>query len=72
MNGKLRDKSHDDQIERWARFVKDNPRSVWKAEQKKIVDSQIILANQFYARLERLPGGKEKIRRLRNSGPEAQ
>lgn len=62
----MRDKSHDAQIERWAQFVKKNPRKVWKAEQMKLIDSQVIMANRFYKRLEKMPGGKEKIRKLRS------
>ena len=61
----MRDKTHDDQVERWARFVRDNPREVWKKEQGKFVDSQIIIANRFYSRLEKTPGGKEKVQKLR-------
>ena len=63
----MRDKTHNDQVERWARFVRDNPREVWKKEQRKLVDSQIIIANRFYSRLEKTSGGKEKIKRLRNA-----
>ncbi|MCK5023159.1 MAG: hypothetical protein KAS04_03230 [Candidatus Aenigmarchaeota archaeon] len=66
MSGRKRDKSHADQVERWARFVRDNPRRVWKAEQKKLIDSQIIIANRFYSKLEKTSNGEEKINRLRN------
>lgn len=59
-----RDKSHMEQVERWTRFVRDNPREVWKAEQGKFIDAQIIMANRFYSRLEKMPGGREKIRKL--------
>lgn len=61
----MRDKSHDEQVKRWAEFVRDNPASVWKPEVKKIVDSQIIMANRFYARLAKTKKGREKIRELR-------
>lgn len=61
----MRDKSHDEQIVRWAEFVRDNPISVWKPEVKKVVDSQIIMANRFYKRLAKTKGGKEKIKELR-------
>ena len=58
--------SHADQLDRWARFVRDNPRSVWKPEHARFIDSQVMMANSFYERLERIPGGKEKMRKLRN------
>ena len=61
----MRDKSHDEQVECWARFVRDNPISVWKPHIKALVDSQIIIANRFYVRLAKTKGGKEKIRQLR-------
>ncbi len=63
-----RDKTHMDQVERWARFVRDNPRRVWKKEQAALVDAQLAIANRFYSRLEKTPDGREKIRRLRESG----
>ena len=62
----MRDKSHNDQVERWALFVRNNPRSVWKKEIKKLVDSQIIMANRFLSRLARTKNGKQKIARLRH------
>jgi len=62
----MRDNTHKEQVERWARFVRDNPRRVWKGEQARFIDSQIIMANRFYSRLEKTPGGKEKIQELRN------
>lgn len=62
----MRDKSHKEQVERWARFVRDNPISKWKPEVKKIVDSQIIMANRFYKRLARTKEGRKKIRKIQN------
>ncbi len=61
----MRDRTHMEHVERWARFVRDNPRSVWKAEQGPFIDSQIIMAQRFYSRLEKMPRGMEKIRKLR-------
>lgn len=61
----MRDKTHMEQVERWARFVRDNPRSVWKAEVGPLIDAQIMMAERFYSRLEKTPGGREKIRKLR-------
>jgi hypothetical protein len=61
----MKDQTRMEHIEKWARFVRDNPRSVWKAELKQLIDSQIVMANRFYSMLGRMPGGKEKIRKLR-------
>jgi hypothetical protein len=60
----MRDKSHMEQVERWARFVKENP-SKWKAKFKPFIDSQIIMSRRFYEKLGETEGGKEKIKRLR-------
>jgi hypothetical protein len=59
------DKTHDEFIERWARFVRDHPRSEWEPQHMAFINSQIEMANAFYRRLAKTPGGKEKIRQLR-------
>ncbi|MFQ5648260.1 MAG: hypothetical protein ACE5FW_03405 [Candidatus Aenigmatarchaeota archaeon] len=61
----MREETHTEQVERWARFVRDNPRKVWKAEQGLFIDSQITMANRFYSNLEKTPEGRKKIRKLR-------
>ncbi|MCK4938395.1 MAG: hypothetical protein KAR85_07310 [Methanosarcinales archaeon] len=60
-----RDKTHIEQVVRWAEFVKTHPREVWIKQTGPLVDSQIIMANQFYERLSRTEGGMEKIKKLR-------
>ena len=60
-----RDKTHMEQVKRWAEFVRDNPRSVWIKHTGPLVDAQIIMANRFYERLAKTKGGKEKIEKLR-------
>lgn len=59
----MRDKTHAEQIKRWAEYVKNNPD--WKKKLKPFLDSQIIIANRFYNNLAQLPGGKEKIKLLK-------
>jgi len=63
--GIKRDRTHTEQVERWANFVKTHPRSVWIKHVGPLVDSQIIMANRFYERLSKTEGGMEKIRKLR-------
>ena len=60
----MRDRTHTDHVERWARHVKENPRSEWIKEIKPLIDSQIIMANRFYTRLAKEKDGAEKIRRI--------
>lgn len=61
----MRDKTHDEQVERWARYVKDNP-DKWKSQLKPFIDGQILMAWRFYLKLSQTPEGLEKIKRLRN------
>ena len=67
-SGAERDRTHVEQVERWANFVKTHPRSVWIKQVGPLVDSQIIMANRFYDRLSKTEGGLEKIRKLRGIG----
>lgn len=62
----MRDKTHMEQVKRWAIFVRDHPRSVWIKEVGPLIDSQIIMANRFYERLAKTEGGMEKIKKLRD------
>ena len=59
----MRDKSHEEQIERWAKFVRENPKE-WKKHLKPFLDAQIIMANRFYSKLAESEEGKEKIKKL--------
>jgi len=58
-----REQSHTDQIERWAKFVRDNPN--WREQFKKFSDGQIIMARRVYKRLAETEEGRRKIKLLR-------
>ncbi|MEA3329780.1 MAG: hypothetical protein U9Q06_03470 [Nanoarchaeota archaeon] len=60
-----RDKTHQEQIERWAKFVKNNP-DKWKLKFKEFINAQIIMSRRFYKKLAETPGGTNKIKQLRN------
>ncbi|MDP2672467.1 MAG: hypothetical protein Q8O84_01500 [Nanoarchaeota archaeon] len=60
----MRDKTHKDQIERWAIEVKTNPN--WKKELKPFLDAQIINAIIKYKKILSLPNGEEKLNKIRN------
>jgi hypothetical protein len=60
----MRDISHKQQIERWARFILDNPET-WKAEHTKFINGQVEKANSFYERLRDVEGGEEILQKLR-------
>ncbi|RLE47501.1 hypothetical protein DRJ25_02275 [Candidatus Woesearchaeota archaeon] len=61
----MRDESHDDFIVRWANFVKNDKTKSWKRFHTEFIDAQFRKSEEFFKRLEQEPGGKEKIRRLR-------
>lgn len=61
----MRDKSHEEQIERWAEFVMKNPRSVWKPHLNRFINAQIEKANEFYAKLSKTEEGRRAIQRIR-------
>ena len=58
-----RDKSHVGQIERWAKYVRNNPN--WKSKLKPFLDSQIIIARRAYDKLSKTKKGRRKIKLLR-------
>lgn len=58
-----RDKTHDEQIKRWAEYVSKNPD--WKKRLKPFLDAQIIMARRFYKKLAATEEGKKKILALR-------
>ena len=60
----MRDKTHDEQIERWADYVKNNPNK-WKANIKPFIDSQILISRRFYKKLAETEEGREKMKLLR-------
>ena len=55
--------THGEQIERWARFVKENP-TKWKSKIRPFLDGQILMSRRFYKRLAETPNGLGKIKEL--------
>lgn len=58
-----RDKTHAEHIERWAKYVRENP-DKWKAKTKDFYDAQIIMARRFYKTLAETPEGREKLKAI--------
>ena len=52
--------SHQDQVEEWANFVKNNP-DKWKAMHTKFINAQIKMANEALQRIGKQKNGKEKL-----------
>ena len=61
----MRDKSHMEEIDRWAQFVKTHPRSEWKTKLNIFIDAQHDMAKRFYKNLEKIKKGREILEKLR-------
>lgn len=61
----MRDKTHDESIERWAKFMKENPNK-WQKIHAEFINSQFNHHKYFIKRLLETKGGKEKIIKLYN------
>ena len=60
-----RDKSHNEQIVRWANFIKNNP-DKWRKQHTSFINAQINNANDKYEKLKKMSNGKKIIQELRN------
>jgi len=56
---------HEDFIERWVKFMKDNP-SEWKKHHTEFIDSQFEKANKVIQELSKTKEGKAKIIKMYN------
>jgi len=61
----VRDKSHAEQIVRWAEFVRNNSIDKWKSAVNLLVNSQYDKAARFYKNLEKTEDGRKILERLR-------
>jgi hypothetical protein len=60
------EKSHDEQVVRWAKFVRDNP-DKWKPQLNSFIDAQFEIALRFYKNLAKTEGGMETLKRIREA-----
>ena len=60
----MRDKTHMEQVERWARYVKEHP-TTWKKEHTQFINAVYEKAWDAIERLSQQPNGKAKIVALR-------
>ncbi|MFH1054955.1 MAG: hypothetical protein V1744_02545 [Candidatus Altiarchaeota archaeon] len=66
----MRDKSHSDKVELWARYVREHPTG-WRRQLNPFIDSQITKANRFYERLAETADGRKKLGKIRQLKAEA-
>ena len=55
--------SHNEQIERWAQFVKENP-GEWQRHHTKFINAIFQQHKEVMERILKEKGGKEKIRKM--------
>lgn len=60
----MRDKSHAEQVERWAEYCRTH--SDWKQKLNRFINAQFELSRRFYKKLAETEEGREKIKELRN------
>ena len=60
----MRDKTHMEQVERWAEYVRTH--DDWKEKLKPFLDAQIIMARRFYNKLAETEEGRKKILELKS------
>ena len=56
-----------EQVERWAEFVRVNPRQKWKKYVNLLLDATYQKADEFYERLEKSEEGREILKRLKGA-----
>lgn len=59
----MRDKTHLEQVETWARFVRDHP-TEWKAQHTAFINAQFDFHQRFVEQMRKQPNGEEKLRKL--------
>lgn len=60
----MRDKTHNEQIERWADYVRETPKEVWKLKFNEFIDSQFDMADKFRAKLKTSERGREILKEM--------
>ncbi len=58
----MRSQSHNEFIEKWANFVRQNPLGVWKPQHTAFINAQFQMAERFYTQLD-----KEKLEKIKKN-----
>lgn len=64
MNEQIRDKTHMEQVERWAEHVRLTPQEEWRGGFNEFIDAQIIMAQKFQERLGKTEEGRTVLKRI--------
>jgi len=63
----MRDKTHAEQIARWANLIKDKPQTEWRPQLNEFIDAQFDMAKRFRENLKKTQKGLRALDRLRES-----
>jgi hypothetical protein len=63
----MRDKTHIEQVERWAEFVRNNSRDKWKPVVDNFIDAQFEMAEKFHKNLEKTESGRIILERIKEN-----
>ena len=63
----MRDKTHIEQVERWAEFVRNNPRKEWKPAVDEFINAQFEMAEKFHKNLEGTEEGRIILERIKEN-----
>ena len=56
----MRDKTHDEFVIKWAKYIVNNPKK-WNSKHTKFINSQFEMHKEFLQKLKVTAGGRKKI-----------
>jgi hypothetical protein len=60
----MRNKTHIEQVERWAEFIRDKPLEEWKPKFNEFIDAQFEIAKRFRDNMEKTEEGRQALKRV--------
>ncbi len=60
----MRNKTHLEQVERWANFIKGKSSKEWRPKFNEFIDSQFEMAKRFRENLEKTEDGRQALKRV--------
>ena len=61
------DKSHAEQVERWANYINLTPQDVWREDLNKFINAQFEIAEKFYKKLGKTDEGRLILSRIKQA-----
>jgi len=60
----MRDKTHMEQVERWAEFIRNKPQKEWRPKFNEFIDAQFEIAKRFRENMEKTEEGREALKKV--------